>query len=248
MTRLASVTHRPFAVFDIDGTLIRWQLYHAIADAMVRLGYADSRDYQVVKSARLAWKKRENKESFRAYEQKLVQAYEAVLTKLSFSQFEHAAAEVFEEYKDQVYTYTRDLIKNLKDRGYLLFAISGSQVEIVEKIAKYYGFDDWIGSIYERGKTGFTGRVSVSRHSKHLILDELAKKHGASYKNSYAVGDSEGDITMLESVENPIAFNPTRKLFAVAKEQNWKIVVERKNMVYELEPQNGGYVLAEAES
>lgn len=242
-----TATNRPFAVFDIDGTLIRWQLYHAIADAMVRLGYADSKDYQSVKSARLAWKKREDKESFKAYEQKLVQAYEAVLTKLTFSQFEHAAAGVFEEYKDQVYIYTRDLIKELKSKGYLLFAISGSQIEIVEKIAEYYGFDDCIGSVYERGQTGFTGKVTVHRHGKHVILDELVKKHGASYKDSYGVGDSEGDISMLEAVANPIAFNPTRKLFAAAKNNEWKIVLERKNMVYKMEPHNGRYVLAKTE-
>ena len=28
---------RPFAVFDIDGTIIRWQLYHALADELASL-------------------------------------------------------------------------------------------------------------------------------------------------------------------------------------------------------------------
>ena len=32
---------RPFAVFDIDGTLIRWQLYHSIADTLARLGHIE---------------------------------------------------------------------------------------------------------------------------------------------------------------------------------------------------------------
>ena len=31
-----STQSRPFAVFDIDGTLIRWQLYHAVADDMAK--------------------------------------------------------------------------------------------------------------------------------------------------------------------------------------------------------------------
>ncbi len=39
---------------------------------------------------------------------------------------------------------------------------------------------------------------------------------------------------MLEFVENPIAFNPEDTLFEKAKEQGWKIVIERKNVTYEL--------------
>jgi phosphoserine phosphatase len=44
-------------------------------------------------------------------------------------------------------------------------------------------------------------------------------------------------------VENPIAFNPEKKLFDYAQGKNWKIVLERKNMVYELENKNGQYEL-----
>jgi HAD superfamily hydrolase (TIGR01490 family) len=227
---------RPFAVFDIDGTLIRWQLYHAIADAMIQLGYAAPKVYEKAKEARMAWKRREETESFRAYELELISAYEQVLKTLTFEEFETAAQTVFDEYKDQVYRYTRGLIKDLKAKGYLLFAISGSQQEVVEKIAAYYGFDDCVGSMYERGKNGFTGNVTIHREGKHAVLDRLVKKHGATYADSYAVGDSEGDITMLEKVEHPIAMNPTKKLFEAAKERRWKVVIERKNVIYELDP------------
>jgi phosphoserine phosphatase len=48
------------------------------------------------------------------------------------------------------------------------------------------------------------------------------------------VGDSEADIPMLSAVEYPICFNPNSKLFAHAKEQNWTVVVERKDVVYEM--------------
>lgn len=236
-------THRPFAVFDIDGTLVRWQLYHAIADTLVKLGYAQAKDYAPVQEARMLWKRRSASEAFRAYEQQLVDTYEKVLLGLTYEQFDQAAQSVFEEYKDQVYTYTRDLIKQLKDQGYLLFAISGSQTEVVRMIADYYGFDDFKGTVYERGVGGFTGKVTVHREGKHIILGELIRKHSATTKGSYGVGDSEGDITMLASVENPIAMNPTRKLFEHASAEGWKIVIERKNMVYELEKDKDGYHL-----
>ena len=242
--RQADATQRPFAVFDIDGTLIRWQLYHAIADALGKYGYLDSKDYDDIRRARMLWKKRTGSESFPAYSKRVVQAYDHIVKKLDIKQFEDAVDEVFDEYKDQVYSYTRDLIEKLKDDGYLLFAISGSQAEIVEKIAKYYGFDDYMASIYYRKGDHFTGAKRVASINKKKNLDSLMKRYGVNFTGSIAVGDSIGDIEMLEEVENPIAFNPDSKLLTHARDQGWEIVVERKNAIYELRlGQNGQYKL-----
>lgn len=235
---------QPFAVFDIDGTLIRWQLYHATADALVQLGFVDKDEFQAIKDARMSWKRRESEESFKDYERQLVTVYEQLLATITPGQYEQAATAVFDEYKSQVYRYTRDLIKDLKAKGYLIFAISGSQSEIVAKIAEHYGFDDFAGTEYERKNGRFTGKSTLHAGTKHVVLDKLVKKHHATYKGSFAVGDSEGDISMLEKAETAIAFNPTKKLFATAKQQGWRIVVERKNMIYELEPRDGSFVLA----
>lgn len=239
----ASAVHRPFAVFDIDGTLIRWQLYHAIADALSKRGYVDDKVYQEVKDARMLWKRRSESEAFKTYETQLVEFYDQLLHRLSVANFNEAAGAVFDEYKDQVYTYTRQLIKDLKKQGYLLFAISGSQSEIVELIANYYKFDDFIGTTYERSGKFFTGTKIAHLGTKHEVLKKLAQRHGATFKKSVAVGDSAGDITMLEAVEVPIALNPEQKLFAHAKKNGWKVVIERKNMVYELESRDGRYQL-----
>jgi phosphoserine phosphatase len=39
---------------------------------------------------------------------------------------------------------------------------------------------------------------------------------------------------MLEIVETPIAFNPNRLLYRHAKKHEWKVVVERKDVIYEV--------------
>lgn len=237
-------TERRFAVFDIDGTLIRWQLYHSVADTLARLGHIEPKLYRTIKDARMVWKRREG--AFAEYERQLISVYEKVITSLSRDQFDAAAQAVFDEYKDQVYTYTRDLIAKLKSDGYLLFAISGSQMEIVKLIAGYYGFDDYVGSIYEYRDGHFTGSKDVAAWHKDKVLKELVSKHPAKLAGSIAVGDSHSDIKMLEMVEKPIAFNPEGRLFEHAKDKGWKIVIERKNVVYELESKNGRYQLAKA--
>lgn len=236
---------RKFAVFDIDGTLIRWQLYHAIADELAKSGHIDAETYTSIRDARAEWKKRIHADSFKAYEEQLVTAYRLLLTKLTVPRFELATEAVFEEYKDQVYVFTRDIIKDLKQRGYTLLAISGSQSEIVEKIATYYGFDDFVGSYYHRNNGQFTGKIDLTIFSKDKVLTELVSKHNLTMKGSIAVGDSSSDIAMMELVEQPIAFNPEKNLLLHAQKAGWSVVVERKNVIYKLEPHGGTYILAQ---
>lgn len=242
---MAAQQGRPFAVFDIDGTLIRWQLYHAITDALGSRGHIQTETYQAMRDARMSWKRRSGG-SFKDYERQVIGTYDAIIKTLTFTQLDEAIDAVFEEYKDQVFTYTRDLIAKLKAENYLLFAISGSQTEILAKIAEYYGFNDYIGSIYKRSKSTFTGDKFVGSRQKDISLKKLVAKHNAKWENSYAVGDSLSDVLMLELVKNPIAFNPDKELFDHAKSKGWKIVLERKNMIYELEPKGGRYELAKA--
>lgn len=232
-----------FAVFDIDGTLIRWQLYHAIADALAKENLISKADYEAIRQAHMVWKRRQHKESFKAYELELVQRYERALTQLPVEQFNAAAQAVFEEYKDQIYTYTRDLIQQLKAAGYLLFAVSGSQQEIIAKIAEYYGFDDCVGSVYHQTDGRFTGTADLPLGKKDQVVKVLVSKHQATWQGSIGVGDSFGDIAMLELTERPIAFNPEQSLLEHAKQQGWEIVIERKNVVYQLEPRDGQYHL-----
>lgn len=234
-----------FAVFDIDGTLIRWQLYHATADALVKLGYFDDSIFQNVKTSRMLWKERLHDESFREYERSLVSTYDNLLTNITHKQYMEAARKVFNEYKNQSYTYTRNMVKRLKSQGHKLYAISGSQSEIVEMIAKHYGFDDFIGSRYEVKNGKFTGRKEIVKGSgKTAALKQLIASHNLSLEASIGVGDSESDIPILEMVSRPIAFNPNQALHDHASRKGWKIVVERKNVVYELEKVDGKYILA----
>jgi HAD superfamily hydrolase (TIGR01490 family) len=240
---------RSFAVFDIDGTIIRWQLYHAIADELAKAGHLDPAEYEKVRAARLTWKQRAHETSYHDYELALIRLFEAAVVDISVDTLKQACGTVLDRYKDQVYTYTRDLIKELKSKDYLLFAISASQDMIVQLLAMYYGFDDSGGSVYELKDGKFTGHSKILKSErKPEFLKMLVKKHGASWKDRIAVGDSEGDIPMLSAVEKPVAFNPTKELFEHAAANGWKVVVERKNMIYEMEPQNGIYLLAATES
>lgn len=235
---------RPFAVFDIDGTIIRWQLYHALGDKLAKRGLIDLDAFDKVRAARMSWKKRGPDNSFKAYELELIKAFDSSLKGMNETDFLSAADEVFDEYKDQVYKYTRDMIAELKSKNYLLFAISGSPSYLVNKLADYYEFDDSTATDYEVINGKLTGNMTLRFEDKPKCLRELVKKHGATFHDSIGVGDSEGDIAMLNTVHSATAFNPSQLLFDAAVEQGWQIVVERKNVIYKLDSKNGSYILA----
>ncbi len=233
-----------FAVFDIDGTLIRWQLYHAVVDRLAKRGHLGANAHRQLHQQRMIWKRREHPESFERYEQHLVKLYESALTQLKPEALNRIIKDVAAEYADQVYTYTRQLINDLKQQGYQLLAISGSHHDLVGLVIQKYGFLDWEGTRYTSTDGKFTGERQVAGHDKKSALNNLIVKHKLSLANSYAVGDSQSDIAMMEMVEHPIAFNPNRQLYEHARQAGWPIVVERKNVIYKLEPDHGSYRLA----
>jgi phosphoserine phosphatase len=67
--------------------------------------------------------------------------------------------------------------------------------------------------------------------AKQVVAEQ---KLNVDWRNSIAVGDTETDIPLLGMVGKPIAFNPNFSLARVAKRRGWTIVVERKDVIYQL--------------
>ena len=70
---------------------------------------------------------------------------------------------------------------------------------------------------------------------KRRVLKEFGSEAGLSLDGSVGVGDALSDVGFLDLVETPIVFNPNRSLFEVAHRRGWPIVVERKDVVYNLQ-------------
>jgi HAD superfamily hydrolase (TIGR01490 family) len=238
------MTEKKFAVFDIDGTLFRSGLYREVVYELLAAGHAPESLLEEVSELEAAWKARRHDNAFNEYDGVVAKSFDAVLPQIRWADFDAAAARVVERLGDYVYTYTRDLAASLKVRGYTLIAISGSQEELVKPFAQRYGFDIYVGQQYERGDTYFTGNIVKTHDGKDVILKKIVEEHGLSFKSSIAVGDTTGDVGMLSIVETPIVFSPDKQLFNIARERHWRVVVERKNMVYELNPYEQSFVLA----
>ena len=82
----------------------------------------------------------------------------------------------------------------------------------------------------------YTGKAkhTYSVHDKKYLVEHAVKKYGATLKGSIGVGDSESDVSFLNMVDRPIAFNPSSGLYKVAKKRGWEIRVERKDVIYKI--------------
>jgi HAD superfamily phosphoserine phosphatase-like hydrolase len=140
-------------------------------------------------------------------------------------------------HQHRAYRYTRDLVKNLKKRGYYLLAISQSPMELVQRFAKKLGFDKMYGRVYEVSpRKIFTGRINYLNLivDKAKVLRRVIEKENLTLRGSVGVGDTEGDISFLNLVDKPICFNPNQKLYKHARKKGWNVIVERKDMIYSL--------------
>ncbi len=238
---------KKFAVFDIDGTLFRSGLYREVVYQLIKNGKLPQQVLQAFAPYEIRWKQRSHGSAFAEFEVAMTTAFDAVLPRLKIADFETAARQVVDAHSDNVYAYTRDLARKLKSDGYFLLAISGSQLELVEPFAGRYGFDAWTAQTYERDGRHFTGKAVKTHANKDVILKRLVNKWRLTYQGSVGVGDSMGDAAMLKLVNTPIAFNPEAALLSVALEAGWKVVVERKNVIYHLEQTDGSYILAKTD-
>lgn len=244
MIKQNGAAQRPFAVFDIDGTVARTSLYLATVHAMKRRGMLPDADAKAIDEALDAWLGRSSDQSFEDYAKLCIEVFDRALPTIKFSAYQAVVDEVMERFSHKIYRYTTELIKELKKRNYMIFAISGSEQSIVERFCAKYGFDDCIGNTYEHDNLYFTGKTGTTFKNKVSYVEQLVSKHDCTLKGSIAIGDTHGDIEMLEYADQAIAFNPNKTLFDYAKKAGWKIVIERKNVTYELEPENGKYLLA----
>jgi HAD superfamily hydrolase (TIGR01490 family) len=237
---------RKFAVFDIDGTLFRWQLFHELVFELSHEGCFPEDVSLKLTQAFAQW--RGQSTTWDEYEQQVISAISDNITNIPTKQLEVAAKIVLNKSGNNVHAYTANLAKNLKAKGYYLLALSGSQQEIAEIFAKKHGFDQCIGMVHGRTDaetySGVIERFVVDK--KGTLLKSFVSTNNLSFKDSYGIGDSSSDIPVLELVEHPIAFNPNELLLETAKQNGWDIVIERKNIAYTLSKKGEIYGLAKA--
>jgi len=241
--RRVQMKKRSAAFFDIDGTLYREGLITEMFKKLIKHEIIDpERWYKEVKPEYIKWDKRVG--NYDNYLLKMADIYVEAIKGLHKTQIELISDRIVSQKGDRLYTYTRDRIKWHQAQGHLTITISGSPSELVKEMSERHGFDDYIGTGYLIDKENFyTGEISPMWDSVNKIkaIHHFKDKYNIDLDNSYAYGDTAGDLSMMKCVKNPIAINPTHELLTdILNTQELRkkitVIVERKDVVYKLRP------------
>ncbi|MEK7631319.1 MAG: HAD-IB family hydrolase [Patescibacteria group bacterium] len=222
------------AIFDIDGTIFRSSMIIEVTNALIAEGIFPARARRVYQRSFENWLNR--KAGYDKYIGDVVKVFDTHIKGVQRSVFLRVVRKVLGYQQQRVYRYTRDMVRQLRKKGYFLLAISHAPAYLVVEFTKHWGFDKVYGRLFEVQRGKFTGKILYREliDDKAKILKLAVAKKKLSLKGSIGLGDSEGDIPMLKLVERSICFNPNSILYRHARRAGWEIVVERKDVVYKL--------------
>ncbi len=230
------------AFLDIDGTLYRNSLMIEHFKKMVKYEVIDpSLWHTSLKDTFVEWRKRVGE--YEDYMLELVEVYYEALKGRKAQDLEFISNQVIHLNGDIVYKYTRNRILWHKAQGHKVFFISGSPDFLVSKMASKYDIDGYRGTGYILDEDGhFTGEVAPMWDSvnKDKAIDGFTKAFHIDLSKSYAYGDTNGDLSMLKKVGNPIAINPAKELIQSIQSDpdlaaRATIIIERKDVIYKLD-------------
>lgn len=227
---------KKIAIFDIDGTIFRKNLQFELINELSWMNVFPRKVRNQIIELYVKWL--EHKGTYEQYRAGLVQLYEKYIVGCKAKDVQHASKIVVSFHQDRTYVFAEELIRKLKHENYHMIAISGSPIEIVNEYNNMHlKFDAVFGTVYERDKNDrYTGicQYEPVKHKGQLVK-QYVYENNLTLDESFGIGDTESDVSLLELVENPIAFNPNENLRVIAKDKGWRTVVEKKDVIYEIE-------------
>jgi len=225
---------RKLAVFDIDGTIFRKNLHFELINELSWLGSFPVDVRKQLTEVYSNWLEHEG--AYEDYRKAIVSLYAEHIVGVSEEKVREASRIVIPFHMKRTYIFSEALIRRFRAEGRHIIAVSGSPIEVVEEYNRdYLKFDFVFGSVYEKDGNGlYTGRATFEpTKAKDEVVRRYAEENGIDLADSYGIGDTESDIGIFRIVEHPIAFNPNQNLKAAAEKAGWRIVVEKKDVVYD---------------
>lgn len=241
------MSSKKFAVFDIDGTLYRGNLTWDFFNALTVANQIPDTAMGKLEKFYIAHDSRINDNAYSDYDKRLIDTFcESISAITNLENYWTIGRGVSEKSTHKLYKYTREMLTKLKHDGYYLIAITNSVGAVARPFAASLGFDEIVVNeeILNPNKTKIINwNIYDSGRTKAILLANIVEKAKLTYSGSYAFGDTMSDVSMLENVTHPIAFNPEAKLQQLSIAQGWPIIIERKNVIYKLQPEADSFKL-----
>ena len=147
-------------------------------------------------------------------------------------EFQQGAAAFYREHlKPHLAPNILRRVEHHQQEGHVLVLISGSIRYLLEPVAADLGFHHLLCTDLEVGTDSLlTGRAQgplCLDSTKRMLAERLAKDANIDLASSYAYGNHQADLPLLESVGFPNAVEPTAPLKTVAVKRQWPVLTYR---------------------
>ena len=151
----------------------------------------------------------------------------SVLSGRSREELEEVSRANFETMKSRIYPEVRRLIKELQGRDRQVVLATSSLDLIVQPLAEELGIREVIATTLEFAEDRCTGRFAegpLLKERKKEKVYEFIRSREAEWQECSFYSDSVYDLSLLESVADPVAVNPDRRLRRIASRRGWRML------------------------
>lgn len=212
------------AFFDVDGTLLKSTIVHYylwmrtlqspfLLKHLRLLGFLPKIVYYLIL----------DKMSRTRFNQVFYRNYRG----MDAEQVKGLSMKIFETYiRPKIFSAAASQIEEHKAQGTDIVLVTGALDFIVQPIADYLSVDFVLAPQLCEQNGAFTGELTtlpLIGEQKAKVIHTYAEQHEISLEASYAYGDSQSDLPMLECVGNPAVVNPGKKLREKALASGWEM-------------------------
>lgn len=210
-------SHKTCAIFDLDGTIIRTSSEQVFLSALLSHG-------EIPVPNILAW----TAYLLKVKSLSVAKANKIYLRGLSVQRVDEITRRCFvDTLRPSIAPHISELIHAHRAEGRTVVLMSGSLSVLVRSFHEHFQTDLMVAHELETVDRRFTGqRISLHPYgeNKAKLAEQLAAEHGFDLSRSYAYGNHHTDAHKLALFGHPVAVNPDRKLWKIAKENGWQIV------------------------
>ena len=217
-------TQKTVAFFDVDGTLLKSTIVHCyiwmrslqlpfFLKHLWLIGFLPKIVYYLILDS--ISRTRFNEVFYRNYRG------------LKVAEMKMLSTEMFEAYiRPKIFSEAVSQIREHKEQGTAIVLVTGSLDFVVQPIADYLAVDAVLAPQLREQDGQFTGELTTAPligEAKAEAMRNYADQHEISLEESYAYGDSQSDLPMLECVGNPIVVNPGKSFRQKALKSGWEM-------------------------
>lgn len=221
---------KKLALFDIDRTIAEGSIGVLFVGYLLKKGLFPRKNYLEIKKAIKL--NNQGKIGYTKRGEIIIKSWATGLKGTARTKIEDEAKTFFEkQHSRQVYPGAKELIEDLKRKGYFVVGVSRAFDEVLTPLKNYLKMNRVVGTGFECKNGAYTGKLLNEMWkpgAKEKELMKLFTQENLTTYESMAFGDTEDDYYMLKFVEYPVTVNANKKLEKIATQKYWPIYNDLK--------------------